>query len=103
MEVVSLNEEKEILHAVYILKFQNKQIKATIIEKPIKFQEICKDIKSSIFLKLFPFHIIFNYQLTLVSLGQSLKPSLGEVNGERLQDFFRFAFPLIPCTWNNVF
>ena len=108
MEVVSKTEDKEILHVVYSLKFNNmknykRNSRPSIKEKSTKCQEICPEIKSSTFFKLFPFHVIFNRQLVIVSLGQSLKQCLGEVtNQERLQDFFNLNFPSIPFTWENV-
>jgi hypothetical protein len=94
---------------MYQLNFQNihflniRDSSSSIAStKSAKCLEICKPIKSGIFFDLFPFYIIFNRKLEIVSLGESLKQSMNNALGESIKDVFNLTRPYIPFTWNDV-
>ena len=97
------------MHVVYQLHFQNKQYAkilgstsskgSSISQKAMK---IFKPIKSGVFLDLFPFYILFNKTLEIVSLGESIKFSIKNAVGECIKDVFNLTRPYIPFTWDDV-
>ena len=98
-----------MLHVTYQLNFLNKQYSkidsstsSTGTSRSKKCQEICVPIKSGIFFDLFPFYIIFNRNMEIVSLGESLKQAVKSAVGELIKDVFNMARPNIPFTWDDV-
>ena len=68
------------MHVVYQLHFENRQFSkiqssscSTKSSFSQKAKNICKPIKSSVFLDLFPFYVLFNRKLEINSLGDSIK------------------------------
>ncbi len=109
MDIISENIETDMLHVIYQLTFSNKKysriegsISSTCTTKSTKCREICKPIKSGIFFDLFPFYIIFNRKLEIISLGESLKQAVRSAVGESLKDVFNITRPFIPFTWDDV-
>ncbi len=54
------------------------------------------------FFDLFPFYIIFNRNLEILSLGESLRQAVKNVIGELIKDVFTMVRPNIPFTWDDV-
>ena len=97
------------MHVVYQLHFENKQYlniqssaTSNISTISRKAKEICIPIKSSVFLDLFPFYILFNRSLEITSMGDSIKECIKSVVGECIKDVFNLTRPFIPFTWDDV-
>ncbi len=97
------------MHVIYQLTFINRKYSriegstsSTGTTKSAKCRQICKPIKSGIFFDLFPFYIIFNRKLEIISLGESLKQAVRSAVGESLKDVFNITRPFIPFTWDDV-
>jgi guanylate cyclase len=109
IDIISEELEAEMIHVVYQLKFKNAQylkidasVTSSSTTKSAKCRDICKPIKAEIFFELFPFHIIFNRNLVIVSIGESLKQALKSAKGESIKDVLNLVRPYIPFTWDDV-
>lgn len=89
---------------VFFLKYESKNFhdQSNLKQKSPKHQQVLKPIKSSMFLEIFPFHLIFNDDLKIVSVGRSLENSLSYALGSQVTDIFSLSFPEIPFTWKDV-
>jgi guanylate cyclase len=59
-------------------------------------------IRSELFFELFPFHIIFQKTLEIISIGDGLNQVM-KIEGETLRDLFNINRPMIHAfTWENV-
>jgi hypothetical protein len=97
------------MHVVYQLSFQNKHYLkvqgsscSTVTTKSARCRQICTPIKSGVFLDLFPFYVLFNRKLEIISMGDSLKEGIKSAIGECVKDVFNLIRPYIPFTWDDV-
>ena len=97
------------MHVVYQLHFENRQfakIQASTSSSAstlsAKGKDIMKPIKSGIFLDLFPFYVLFNRKLEILSMGDSIKEGIKSAIGECIKDVFNLTRPYIPFTWDDV-
>ena len=116
-----------MVHATYQLTFRNKKyskidgpVSSTLTSRSQKCKEICVSneknykiiiypwfnskvpIRGRIFFDLFPFYIIFNRNLEILSLWESLQQAIKSVIGESIKDIFKLVRPTIPFTWDEV-
>ena len=59
-------------------------------------------VKGGIFFDLFPFYIISNRNLEILSLGESLNQAVKFAIGESIKDVFTLVRPPISFTWDEV-
>lgn len=71
-------------------------------DSPSRIPSFNLPIKSEIFFELFPFHIVFNRQMIVVSIGGGLSQAMKDVEGESIIDLFNLIRPLIGFSWDNV-
>lgn len=106
IKVVSETTVTELTHVIYDLKFKNTQYKhmssALSLNAGLKTHTFNLPVKSEIFFELFPFHVVFNRTLNVVSVGTSLAQALKNIEGDNMMDLFNLIRPLIPFTWENV-
>jgi guanylate cyclase, other len=107
IDLLSEREELDLNHAVFLLKFENKEYQ-NVTKSSFMFEEYLHNalanlsIKSDIFFELFPFHIVFKRNLEIMSIGDGLKTAIMHAEGESMKDVFNLVRPLINFTWDNV-
>ena len=109
IEIISEKVETDLMHVVYQLHFENRQfakIQASSSSNAsalsAKGKAIMTPIKSGIFLDLFPFYVLFNRKLEILSMGDSIKEGIKSAIGECIKDVFNLTRPYIPFTWDDV-
>lgn len=108
IEVLSENQTADFSHAVFQLLFKNDQY--DIINSSVSINTLAatkgpyfsSPMNSELFFDLFPFHVVFNRSLTVVSVGNGLRQALKHVEGESIMDLFNLVRPLIRFNWDNV-
>jgi len=85
-----------------------KSILDLIIPELLRMVGLLPDILSSFdadfFLELFPFHVLYDRRLTVVSVGSGLQAALqyADVIGSPVTDVFTLTRPLMEFSLNNV-
>lgn len=108
IDVVSQAEQNDLAHVVFNLSFKNDQYKIAMSQASFSnassHSRIPSNlpIKSEIFFELFPFHVVFNRRLDIISIGNGLHTALNNVEGESIRDSFNLIRPLISFTWDDV-
>lgn len=108
IEILSESQTADFSHAVFQLFFKNDQY--DIINSTVSLNTLAATkgpffnlpMNSEIFFDLFPFHIVFNRNLTVVSVGNGLRQALRHVEGESIRDLFNLVRPLVNFNWDNV-
>ncbi|XP_033751645.1 soluble guanylate cyclase 88E-like [Pecten maximus] len=59
-------------------------------------------LRSDVFFELFPFHIVFNRQLQIKSIGVSLTAIMPYIKGKMLKEIFQLVRPLVDLTWDSI-
>lgn len=90
----------ELLHVVMRLNFDN----SAYLERYFTIDHITESLplRSDVFFALFPFHLVFNRQLTVTSMGASLVIVMPYIKAKGLADYFKLIRPLVNLTWDSV-
>lgn len=106
---MSQSESNDLAHVVFNLAFKNDQYKyansnASFSNLSTLHRNLPSNlpIKSEIFFELFPFHVVFNRKMEIISIGHGLNQALKNIEGESVKDSFNLVRPLIPFTWDDV-
>jgi hypothetical protein len=97
----------EHTHVVMQLLFENTQF-TSMVNSTATSQIFTQNnrlsmlIRSEIFFELFPFHVAFKRNLEIVSIGESLKQVMKNVENENLTDVFNLVRPIMTFNWQNV-
>ncbi|EEC05467.1 soluble guanylyl cyclase beta subunit, putative, partial [Ixodes scapularis] len=59
-------------------------------------------VKAIVFLEIFPFCVVFDEQLRITNIGNSLQAVMPAVVGRRIPEVFDLAKPLVECSWKSV-
>ena len=101
--------EGELNHVVFKLNFKNEQFarnngSSANLSMRSGHNQLTSNfaIKSEVFFELFPFHIVFNKKMEIVSLGEGLQQALKHAEGEIIKELFNMVRPLISFSWDNV-
>ncbi len=87
IEIVSEEEEFDVTHVVFELKFENTAyIQQTTTDKDSN--EVDLTIDCHIFFELFPFHMVISESLEIISAGDSLTQLFPNIVGELIRDIF---------------
>lgn len=87
IEIVSQREELDVTHVVFDLKFANEAYLEQL--KLVKdSNELDLSIESPIFFELFPFHLVIDESMEILSAGHSLRTLFPNIVGELLRDTF---------------
>lgn len=109
IEILSENTNgADKTHVVFQLFFKNDQY--DIINSTASINTLAASkgpffnltMNSEIFFELFPFHVVFNCTMTVVSVGNGLRQVLKHVEGESIKDLFNLVRPMVNFTWDNV-
>jgi guanylate cyclase len=108
IEVISQVEQSDFAHVIFNLEFKNEQYKTAMSQA--SFASMTNSsripsnlpIKSEIFFELFPFHVVFNRNMDIISIGNGLHTALHNIEGESFRDSFNLIRPLITFTWDDV-
>jgi hypothetical protein len=60
-------------------------------------------MNSDTFLEVFPFNIVIDTNMTIVSIGKGLSQVLHHAVGESIKDVFNIIRPSIDFNWNSVY
>jgi guanylate cyclase len=55
-----------------------------------------------VFYDLFPFHILFDREMVIRSIGKSLRATVDEITGYDVTQVFSLKKPLIDFSWDSV-
>lgn len=111
IDIVSEELEGDLTHVVYQLNFKNDQYGKAKSQASMaslrRGTSSCQldtnlPIKSDIFFELFPFHVVFNFDLQIVSIGDGLNRAMTHSIGESVKDVFNLVRPMVTFTWDNV-
>ncbi len=107
MEITIENQrlELEMLHVTFRLKFENAEYliaKSSTLSSLGVLNTSLPPLNSAIMLELFPFHLIFNRSMKIISVGESLRLNIRHCVGEVMQDIFNLIRPYIEFNWSNV-
>jgi guanylate cyclase len=94
-------------HVVMQLLFENTQFTSSVNSVATSDLNLQKNtlsipIRSEIFFELFPFHVVFKRNLEIVSIGESLRQAMKNVERETFTDVFNLIRPLMSFNWQNV-
>lgn len=59
-------------------------------------------IQMDVFYEVFPFHIVFDKELVITSIGSSLHAIFSSLIGEKIQSHFSILRPFVEFSWENV-
>ena len=108
IDVLSENQENDLVHVIYKLNFKNDQYNQAISTSNLSTSSksaLIKtnlNVKSETFFDLFPFHLVFKRNLEIISIGEGLGQAMKHVEGESIKDLFNLVRPLVNFTWENV-
>ncbi|OWF53088.1 soluble guanylate cyclase 88E-like [Mizuhopecten yessoensis] len=90
----------DLVHVVMRLSFDN----TAYIKLFRSIDHITESLplRSDVFFELFPFHIVFNRQLKIKSIGVSLMAVMPYIKGKSLQEIFSLIRPLVELTWESI-
>lgn len=104
VKIMVIDEEiiERKCHVKFRLDFDNSAYKTNFQQNLIAGKQEFSKIQGTTFLKVFPFCIVFNNQLVIKQVGDSIAALLGDDNliGCYLKDKFYIRRPLIKCIWN---
>jgi guanylate cyclase len=108
IDVLSENQENDLVHVIYKLNFKNDQYNQAISTSNLSTSSKSSliktnlNVKSETFFDLFPFHLVFKRNLEIISIGEGLGQAMKHVEGESIKDLFNLVRPLVNFTWENV-
>ena len=59
-------------------------------------------LRIDVFYDLFPFHILFDREMIIRSIGKSLRATLDEISGYDVTQVFALKKPLVDFSWDSV-
>lgn len=106
IELMSKKEQEDFTHSIFRLKFDN----TAYMERGDQGAHVDRRIaalptfKSSVFFDVFPFHIVFNQDLVIKSVGRGLNQVLADVqlHNKSVDTEFIMKKPSFEFNWNNV-
>ncbi|CAK9300335.1 unnamed protein product [Gordionus sp. m RMFG-2023] len=93
------SSSKDITDVSYDLKFPNKKFKIDTINNP---KVNLFPLSPARFLSLFPFHLVFDKNLIILSAGNALKNLMQDIVGQSLDETFSVIKPLIEIDFNEI-
>nr|XP_037277810.1 soluble guanylate cyclase 88E-like isoform X1 [Rhipicephalus microplus] len=59
-------------------------------------------VKAFVFLEIFPFCVVFDENLTITNIGNSLQAVMPAVVGKRIPEVFDLTKPMVECSWKSI-
>ena len=100
IELLSEEESMDMTHVVMKLHFDNPAFDADR-EKLVRDTENMP-VSSDLFFDTFPFHIVFNSGMSIMSIGSGLAAVMPHIVGNSVDEMFSLTRPLIEFTMENV-
>ncbi|XP_053385203.1 soluble guanylate cyclase 88E-like [Mercenaria mercenaria] len=100
IDVISEEESDHMTHVVMKLHFDNTAYKDTQENKDDFSVNL--PLNADVFFELFPFHIVFNEQMEVRSVGNGLKAVFPDMVGQIVTDVFTIVLPLVPFSWFSI-
>eukprot|EP00794_Sanderia_malayensis_P012302 gene12302-13571_t len=100
VELESLEDDPEGDHAILKILFKNTVEKR---KTSTGMDRVCPMVSTNLIFQMFPFHLMFQRDLVVFGVGNSLFKILPHISGRVLTDCFQLHRPVIALTWNNGF
>ena len=107
IEVINYTENKEGSSALLQLNFDNKAY-ASMKKKKRRPSAIAEQndeelqVDLNVLQEVFPFHVAFNSDMKIVSVGESINNVIQSLPGKKLNAAFSLVRPFVEFTWQNV-
>jgi guanylate cyclase len=106
IEIMSEEMIGEFSNVIFKLRFKNEAYTMSLSKSSMRSAKLSKkpqyELKTELFFELFPFHIIFDRDMKIASMGEALNSALKRFQGEKLTKAFCLKKPLIDFTWDDV-
>ncbi|CAN8004284.1 unnamed protein product [Ixodes pacificus] len=105
VKVEVLKEESifNTLHVIMRLNFDNLLWRSLCAQGEEDLVSRCLlPVKAFVFLEIFPFCVVFDEQLRITNIGNSLQAVMPAVVGRRIPEVFDLAKPLVECSWKSI-
>ncbi|KAH7968612.1 hypothetical protein HPB52_010124 [Rhipicephalus sanguineus] len=106
VEVEVLKEESifNTLHVIMRLNFDNMayQPPSLKLDEEDMVSRTLLPVKAFVFLEIFPFCVVFNEDLTITNIGNSLQAVMPAVVGKRIPEVFDLTKPMVECSWKSI-
>lgn len=100
---VLLEEDDDItIHVVFQLHFDNTAFVETMENEKRIIHTMAMQLRSDFVFDLFPFHIVFDRNLTIKNIGNGLLAVLPSILGRRVNRMFALVRPLVEFKWESV-
>ncbi|OQV25573.1 Soluble guanylate cyclase 88E [Hypsibius exemplaris] len=87
-----------MVHVTFQLNFDNSAYQAkTVTENPTNLP-----LRMDVFYDLFPFHILFDREMIIRSIGKSLRATVDDITGYDATQVFSLKKPLIDFSWDAI-
>ncbi|KAL3204156.1 hypothetical protein MRX96_011827 [Rhipicephalus microplus] len=116
VEVDVLKEESifNTLHVIMRLNFDNMAyqppslkllennivVSAKVLDSLIRSRQV--GTQAFVFLEIFPFCVVFDENLTITNIGNSLQAVMPAVVGKRIPEVFDLTKPMVECSWKSI-
>ncbi|XP_054723630.1 soluble guanylate cyclase 88E-like, partial [Uloborus diversus] len=116
IEVLKEETLFDTLHVTMRLTFDNRAFFRTLADQRRSSSQkggadgAMMPVRAFMFLEIFPFCVVFDEELLVKTIGNSLQAVMPDIVGKKLTAVFDLVKPLIECTWvaihshtNNIF
>ena len=100
IEVLNVEENMDMTHVTMRLYFDNTAYASN--EKTMVSPGQNLHVSSSVFFDVFPFHIVFNRQMIIRSIGAGLTAVMPHILGQAIDEAFVILRPLVSFSLENV-
>ncbi|XP_077552282.1 soluble guanylate cyclase 88E-like [Haemaphysalis longicornis] len=106
VDVEILKEESifNTLHVIMRLNFDNMAYQPPSLKRDEEdtVSRALLPVKAFVFLEIFPFCVVFDEDLTITNIGNSLQAVMPMVVGKRIPEVFDLAKPMVECSWKSI-
>ncbi|XP_063398615.1 soluble guanylate cyclase 88E-like isoform X2 [Mytilus trossulus] len=100
---VILEEDDDIMiHVVFELHFDNTAYTELLEKEKRRLNSDHSQIQSDFLFDLFPFHMVFDRNLTIRNIGNGLYAVLPSILGRRVNKMFTLIRPLVEFRWESI-
>ena len=102
IQTLGTEEHGDTGHFVMRLFFDNRFFNRTVDPMDQHSSKSSFPMSSKFFFEAFPFHIVFDENITIKHVGHSLKPILPNIIGESIDGVFHLVRPNVGFSFENV-
>ncbi|XP_071809023.1 soluble guanylate cyclase 88E-like isoform X4 [Asterias amurensis] len=100
VDVVSEETRGDTTYVVFKLEFDNKEFESR--SKNVSTMGDEAVVQANIFFDLFPFHIVFDKNMTVKNVGKSLQAIIPDIVGKNITNSFELKRPMLNFTFDNI-